>query len=97
MPRYIDAEALMMEFANFVADSNNSDYADVPTWNDAVSLLGSAPSADVVEVVRCKYCKWGREACGNIECFVDLNAPTEYHGYDWFCPSGERREDETDL
>lgn len=46
-----------------------------------------------IEVVRCKDCRWGREACGNIECSVDLNLPPEYHGYEWFCPNGERRED----
>ena len=51
------------------------------------------PSVDAVEVVRCKYCRWGKEACGNIECFVDSNIPTEYHGYEWFCPNGERREE----
>lgn len=52
--------------------------------------------ADVVAVVRCKYCRWGREACGNIECSVDRNLPPEYHGYGWFCPNGERRTDEAD-
>ena len=46
---------------------------------------------EVVPVVRCKDCKWGKETCGNIECFVYLNAPSEYHGYDWYCPNGEKR------
>ena len=40
----IDEAALMLEFAEFVRASNNSDFAAVPTWNDAVSLLGSAPT-----------------------------------------------------
>ena len=52
---------------------------------------------DLVEVVRCKDCRWGREACGNIECSVDLNLPPEYHGYDWFCPNGERRTDGEEI
>lgn len=47
---------------------------------------------DAVLVVRCKDCRWGREVCGNIECFVDRNIPPEYHSYDWFCPNGERKE-----
>ena len=47
MPRYIDADALMKEFSDFVRHSNNSDFAPVPTWNDAVSLVGSAPTIDV--------------------------------------------------
>lgn len=47
---------------------------------------------DLEPVVRCKGCKWGREACGNIECSVDF----AYHGYEWFCPNGEKEENETD-
>ena len=43
--RLIDADALMKEFAKFVAPSNNSDFIAAPTWNDAVSLVGSAPTA----------------------------------------------------
>lgn len=46
------------------------------------------------EIIRCEECRWGREVCGNIECFVDSNLPPEYHGYEWFCPNGERRTDE---
>lgn len=57
--------------------------------------IDNAPTVDAVEVVRCKDCRWGREACGNIECSADLNLPPEYHGYEWYCPNGERREDET--
>ena len=58
---------------------------------DEYDRVNALPAADVVEVVRCKDCRWGKEACGNIECFADLNAQTEYHGYNWFCPNGERR------
>lgn len=46
--RLIDADALMREFTEFVRASNNSDFAKVPTWNDAVSLLGSAPTVDLL-------------------------------------------------
>ena len=44
---------------------------------------------DLVEVVRCEDCYWGKEVSGNIECNEDLNYP-KYHGYDWYCPNGER-------
>lgn len=54
--RLIDADALMREFAEFVRASNNSDFADVPNWNDAVSLLGSAPTIDQLEIVE-QYCE----------------------------------------
>ena len=55
---------------------------------------GTIKQEIVQELVRCKDCKWGKERCGNIECNVDMNEPSEYHGYEWFCPCGERREDE---
>lgn len=45
------------------------------------------------ELVRCKDCKWGKEVCGNIECWTDMNLPPEYHGYYWYCPNGERKEE----
>ena len=41
----ISRQALMKEFSDFVRESNNSDFAQTPTWNDAVSLVGSMPSA----------------------------------------------------
>ena len=60
-----------------------------------VNRLRNDPEAEWVEIIRCKDCRWGREACGNIECFIDSNIPSEYHGYEWFCPNGERRTDGT--
>ena len=41
----IDRRTLMKEFSDFVRASNNSDFAQTPTWNDAVSLVESMPSA----------------------------------------------------
>lgn len=45
------------------------------------------------ELIRCEDCKWGREISGNIECNADRNNQPEYHGYTWFCPCGERKEE----
>lgn len=61
----------------------------IDEWSDE----GCPETIDAVPVVRCKDCRWGREVCGNIECSVDRNLPPEYHGYEWFCPNGERREE----
>ena len=61
---------------------------------EAAMTAKKMPTIDAVEVVRCKDCRWGREACGNIECSVDCNLPPEYHGYEWFCPNGERMNNE---
>ena len=47
--RLVDADALMQTYAKFVAPSNNSDFENEPTWNDAVSLLESAPTVDPVK------------------------------------------------
>lgn len=54
--RHVDADALMREFAEFVRASNNSDFADVPTWNDAVSLVGSAPTIETEPYI--EFCEW---------------------------------------
>lgn len=48
--KVIDADNLMKEFAEFVKESNNSDFEDVPTWNDAVSLLGSAQAVEAIPI-----------------------------------------------
>lgn len=89
----ISRQALMKEFADFVKRSNNSDFVPTPTWNDAVSLVGSMPSADAVEVVRCRECKyWEYDAI-----FYDGWCRGKHQGNpDWFCADGERREDDND-
>ncbi len=45
------------------------------------------PTVDAVPVIRCKNCRWGKETCGNIEC------NGEYHGFDWYCANGKRKEE----
>ena len=88
MADYIEREAVYQALADqFLWD-------DIPLarYDACLAEIGDIPAADVVEVVRCKDCRWGREACGNIECLADTNVPPEYHGYDWFCPNGERKD-----
>lgn len=48
----ISRQALMKEFSDFVRASNSSDFAQTPTWNDAVSLVGSMPSAQQQDIAR---------------------------------------------
>lgn len=54
--RLIDADAIMIKFADFVKSSNNSDFVKTPTWNDAVSIVDSQPTAydkdKVIEQIR---------------------------------------------
>ena len=48
----ISRQALMKEFSDFVRASNSSDFAQTPTWNDAVSLVGSMPSTQQQDIAR---------------------------------------------
>ena len=62
---YIEREAakarLRMWITDCVLDGDN-DAADC--YRDCIDLLDSIPTTDVVEVVRCKDCRWrGREDC----------------------------------
>lgn len=66
--RLIDADALMREFAGFVRKSNNSDFADVPTWNDAVSLLDSAPTIEAEPLRHGEWTRAGEPPLYIIEC-----------------------------
>lgn len=93
-PRYIKAQeaeerivALWRKEKGVYADTFNT---AIDACQTIILDMYDNSSQDVVEVVRCKDCRWGREVCGNIECITDMNVPPEYHGYDWFCPNGER-------
>ena len=64
----ISRQAIMKEFADFVRRSNNSDFAQTPTRNDAVSLVGSMPSVqpepiriNLNEPIKVKLTDWGKE------------------------------------
>lgn len=50
MKEYIEREAVMQEFADYVKWCNNSGFAQTPTWNEAVQIVEDAPAADVEEV-----------------------------------------------
>lgn len=53
--RLIDADAVMKRFADIVAPSCHSDFAKVPTWNDAVAVVDDAPTVDAEPV---RYGRW---------------------------------------
>ena len=96
MKRYIDADALYASIAKdtyMLRDRINSrDYG--------MYLIGirekidEAPTADVVEVVRCKDCK----KANTDECPISYwdddwgKWRISYAGDNWFCADGERRE-----
>lgn len=55
--KWIDADALTKKLSDFVRPSNNSDFAKVPRWNDAVAIIESMPTADVAPV---RHGRWIR-------------------------------------
>ena len=86
MTDYINREMAFKEFAEFVRGSNNSDFVDAPTWNDAVSLIGSLPAADAVPVVHGEW-KPGKEISRTM--LVDGTLAIEYDAF--YCSACGRR------
>ena len=90
MSRYIDADALKEQCFKFANDVSRSAMAFVQ------GQINTAPTADVVEVVRCKDCQhryvpcrcalWYGTAHGK-EYFVE-------RGEDFYCSLGERNVDD---
>ena len=95
--RLIDGEALRKAMYHEAFETDT----DMQRWESGCwvryklfeNALDAAPTVDAVPVIRCKDCRWGKEVSGNIECWTDINVPPEYHGYEWFCPNGEREDD----
>lgn len=86
MSRYIDAEELGIGTARPEAFVR-PEYAT--GWNSAIEIIKNAPTADVVEVVRCKDCKCYELMKSNNKHFCN-----EFGGYiteNDFCSRGEKR------
>ena len=101
MSRYIDADAFderVRISVGLVEEELTEDYKDGVRCT--LELLKTQPTADVVEVIRCKECKHYRK---NISCVGGLyNGCSEWLNEgneievreDGFCSYGERREDD---
>ena len=65
MKEYIEREAVMQAFSDFVWNSNHSDLVPAPTWNHAVDIVRDIPAADVVEVRHAKdvYKQYTKHHC----------------------------------
>ena len=89
MSRYIDADVLY----NSVKDNVGAYWSEgEEVKEECLNEIDNAPTADVVEVVRCKDCKsWiaddiGRRYCELIDCWT---------GDSDYCSRGERKDDGT--
>lgn len=88
MPRYIKADALMENayVLEYKDEWNMTKYGEFVEVAD----IESAPTADVVEVVRCKECKHRDAETGFCE---GRGFPMQLVPDDGFCDKGERSED----
>lgn len=94
MDEYIERKALI---ESFTVNGGEITYGET-MLKAIISRINSAPTADVVEVVRCKDCKHGEADYG---CGGDIINPFQYRccydGDSWnppehFCSYGERKE-----
>lgn len=88
MADYIDRQLTIKAMSDSTCDRDSAGYAYMFV-GDAVALLETQPSADVVEVVRCKDCKYNGNQDGLVECSL-FYAMGDQNG---FCSFGERRLD----
>lgn len=83
MTEYIDRNKLIAEY----------DRVHVGEPGGARKLMVEAPAVDVVEVVRCKDCRFRSENDGLFKCFRGIYSFSGYKAVnpDDFCSYGERK------
>ena len=97
MSRYIDADKLLNP-DNIIVMQDETGIDEFPyTYTNAVKVetILSAPTADVVEVVRCRDCKHRYVPC-RCALWFGMADGKEYfveRGEDFYCSYGERREE----
>lgn len=91
MAEYIEREKVKDELLTWAVLIRNP---RLMLREDALCVIDSIPAADVVEVVRCRYCKhsnWWQETChGRIRYYCKKLCRQTYK--DGFCSYGERRD-----
>ena len=105
MPRYIDADALKDSFKESYEKLKEL-YDEAPSegfkeiiksqmivFMEAILRTADTPTADVVEVVRCKDCKYFTEGMAVGMCKRIPDKPIMPMVYNNFCGFGERRND----
>lgn len=92
MSRYIDAYALR-EKVLYHADTMNhaGNHEQAKAFNYCLCMIDDMPTADVVEVVRCKDCKRYTKNCF-CEYWQSVGAVAQLASFD-YCSYGERREE----
>lgn len=102
MSRYIDADILLEAIegltwyhfnevlGKMIEGANTNVNQPYYKSGDIFKAIDSVPSADVVEVVRCKDCKFnkGKNKCLNEHSIIDIPKDGDY------CSYGERKDNE---
>ena len=92
--RYIDAEAVKIKVQRYLIPNTNDDgtvsVEDAERW--FLRLLEETPTADVVEVVRCKDCRHGSKCTDGY--YTCRGGHRLAHDEDDFCSYGEGKSDE---
>ena len=97
MARYIDADFLKERMYHEAFEKTT----DLQRWDSGCwirykmfeNVIKSIPTADVVEVVRCKDCKHLVRSDGICKVLSNNYEPPVYVDDDDFCSRGERREE----
>jgi hypothetical protein len=97
MPEYIEREALYQKIhESGGCDAEKGSWAD--GWdsgiNEAIRLLEEQPTADVVEVVRCRDCEYLKEGFYDFWCQINSKPFDKFSisNKNHFCSYGKRKE-----
>ena len=101
MSRYIKVDALEQHkfvswtVPEFFNEMSLEQQAYQLGWNNAIeAIMENEPTADVVEVVRCKDCKHAEiQDYAPPSCRYCCKYSALYHAKNFYCSMGERRED----
>lgn len=100
MAEYKDVEPLKKQIADFkqVVNSQNSDYLTgyISALSATEGIIAALPAADVVEVVRCKDCKYFQTAKVNNKGFLICPASGMEITETDYCSYGKRKMEDTD-
>lgn len=95
MPRYGDLDKMANELQAFAIRYAEQGLTEVAKcYNFACTVIDNAPTADVVEVVRCKDCKHCDIGENEVDAWCDCRIFNISGSEDFYCSCGERRNDE---
>lgn len=89
MPRYIDADAFLKKIKRFSLSNGTTLGKHSGVADEIIDVLMAEPTANVVEVVRCKDCKFFKYGDYCTEGKMEHSRCREED----FCSCGKRKED----